>query len=53
MENGSICRRGTPGEVLNYEDIERIDNTNVIVKTNPIPNKLYIIPVRSKIKELM
>ena len=52
MENGSICKCGTPEEVLNYKDIERVYNTNVIVKTNPISNKPYVIPV-SKIKELM
>jgi iron complex transport system ATP-binding protein len=45
MENGSICRYGTPEEVLNYKDIERVYNTTVVVKTNPISNKPYVIPV--------
>jgi len=45
MENGSICRYGTPEEVLNYVDIERVYNTTVVVKTNPISNKPYVIPV--------
>ncbi|MCA6070154.1 MAG: ABC transporter ATP-binding protein [Endomicrobium sp.] len=51
MENGSICSCGTPEEVLNCKDIERVYNTNVVVKTNPISNKPYVIPV-SRIKEL-
>ncbi|MDR3256159.1 MAG: ABC transporter ATP-binding protein [Endomicrobium sp.] len=51
MENGSIYRQGTPEEVLNYKDIERVYNTTVIVKTNPISNKPYVIPVsKNKIK---
>jgi iron complex transport system ATP-binding protein len=50
MENGSICKYGTPEEVLNHKDIERIYNTSVIVKTNPISNKPYIIPISKKYK---
>jgi iron complex transport system ATP-binding protein len=49
MENGEIFNYGTPEEVLNYKDIERVYNTTVVVKTNPISNKPYIIPV-SKIR---
>ena len=45
MEDGSICKQGTAEEVLNYKDIERVYNTTVIVKTNPISNRPYIIPV--------
>jgi iron complex transport system ATP-binding protein len=48
MENGSICKYGAPEEVLNYKDIERIYNTTVVVKTNPISNKPYIIPISKK-----
>jgi iron complex transport system ATP-binding protein len=49
IENGEICNCGTPEKVLNYKDIERIYNMTVVVKTNPISNKPYVIPV-SKIK---
>jgi iron complex transport system ATP-binding protein len=45
LENGSVCRCGTPEEVLNYKDIERVYNTTVVVKTNPISNRPYVIPV--------
>jgi iron complex transport system ATP-binding protein len=45
MENGSVCRQGTTEEVLNYKDIERVYNTTVVVKTNPISNRPYVIPV--------
>jgi iron complex transport system ATP-binding protein len=45
MENGSICSFGTPEKVLNYRDIERIYDTTVVVKTNPISGRPYVIPV--------
>jgi iron complex transport system ATP-binding protein len=45
LENGSICRYGVPEEVLNYKDIERIYDTFVVIKTNPISNKPYVITV--------
>ncbi|OEG70393.1 hypothetical protein ATZ36_04560 [Candidatus Endomicrobiellum trichonymphae] len=48
IENGSVCRQGTAEEVLNYRDIERVYNTTVVVKTNPISNRPYVIPVSSK-----
>jgi len=51
IEDGSVCRHGTPEEVLNYKDIERVYNTRVIVKTNPVSNKPYVIPVGKIRKE--
>ncbi|MDR0977447.1 MAG: ABC transporter ATP-binding protein [Endomicrobium sp.] len=45
LEGGSVCRCGTPEEVLNYKDIERVYNTTVIVKTNPISKRPYVIPL--------
>jgi len=45
LENGSICKQGTPEEVLNYIDIERVYNTKIIIGTNPVSNRPYIIPV--------
>ncbi|MDR1663101.1 MAG: ABC transporter ATP-binding protein [Endomicrobium sp.] len=50
LENGFVCRCGTPKEVLNYKDIERVYNTSVVVKINPISNKPYVIPVSKKLK---
>ncbi|MDR0956891.1 MAG: ABC transporter ATP-binding protein [Endomicrobium sp.] len=45
MDNGKIYSYGTPDKVLNYRDIGQIYNTIVAVKTNPISNKPYIIPI--------
>ncbi|MDR1511549.1 MAG: ABC transporter ATP-binding protein [Endomicrobium sp.] len=50
LENGSICSQGHPKEVLNYVNIERVYNTTVIIKTNPISNKPYVIPVSKQQK---
>jgi iron complex transport system ATP-binding protein len=45
MDNGEIYSYGEPDKVLNYKDIKQIYNTIVAVKTNPISNKPYIIPI--------
>jgi iron complex transport system ATP-binding protein len=45
LERGSICKYGAPKEVLNCKDIERIYDTSVIVKTNPISKRPYVIAV--------
>ncbi|MDR3275492.1 MAG: ABC transporter ATP-binding protein [Endomicrobium sp.] len=45
IEDGCVCRYGTPEKVLNYKDIERVYKTTVVVKTNPISDKPYVIPV--------
>jgi iron complex transport system ATP-binding protein len=50
LESGKICSYGTPEKVLNYKNIERVYNMMVVVKTNPISNKPYVIPV-SRIKK--
>ncbi|MCX7940419.1 MAG: ABC transporter ATP-binding protein [Endomicrobia bacterium] len=42
---GEIKKIGTPQEVFDYKIIEEVYNTTVVVKTNPISNKPYIIPV--------
>jgi iron complex transport system ATP-binding protein len=48
LKSGTIYNCGIPEKVLNYEDIERIYNTLVIVKTNPISKKPYVIPINKK-----
>lgn len=48
MDSGKIKNTGSPQEVLNYKDIEEVYKTTVIVKTNPISNKPYVIPVTKK-----
>jgi len=45
LDRGIICRRGTPSEVLTYQNIEEVYQTVVVVKTNPMSGKPYIILV--------
>jgi iron complex transport system ATP-binding protein len=45
LENGSICKYGVPEEVLNCKDIQRIYDTSVVVKTNPISKRPYVVAV--------
>ena len=45
MREGGILSKGVPEQVLNYEDIEKVYRTTVIVKTNPMSGKPYVIPV--------
>ena len=52
MEEGKIRKSGTPEEVLNYKDIEEVYKTTVIVKTNPMSGKPYVIPVNKNAKHL-
>jgi len=51
MEDGEIKNSGKPEDVLNYTDIEKVYDTTVVVKTNPISNKPYVIPVRKTINK--
>ncbi|MEN3013367.1 MAG: ABC transporter ATP-binding protein [Endomicrobiia bacterium] len=43
--NGEIRKIGTPKEVMDYRILEEVYNTKLIVKTNPISEKPYVIPV--------
>lgn len=45
LDHGVICRRGTPIDVLTYQNIEEVYKTVVVVKTNPMSGKPYIILV--------
>jgi iron complex transport system ATP-binding protein len=45
LDHGIICRRGTPIEVLTYQNIEDVYKTVVVVKTNPMSGRPYIILV--------
>ena len=45
LEDGKIKNTGTPEKVLNYKDIEQVYKTTVIVKTNPMSGKPYVIPI--------
>lgn len=45
LEEGKICRQGTPEEVLTYSNIEKVYKTVVLVNNNPVNGKPYIILV--------
>ena len=48
LNKGNIQQKGTPEEVLTYENIEKVYNTVVITKTNPLSGKPSIFPVSQK-----
>lgn len=45
INEGKICKTGTPNEVLAYQIIEEVYKTIVIVEENPISGKPYILIV--------
>lgn len=45
LDEGLICAKGSPKEVLTYQIIEKVYKTTVVVKENPISNKPYIFLV--------
>lgn len=48
---GRIHKSGLPDEVLNYQTIEEVYKTVVVVEKNPISNKPYILLVSKEQKE--
>lgn len=48
MNEGRAMNAGTAQEVLNYQDIELAYQTKVVVKTNPISQKPYVIPIGNR-----
>ncbi|MCL2144309.1 MAG: ABC transporter ATP-binding protein [Endomicrobia bacterium] len=51
LEKGSIRNIGAPEKVLNYKDIEQVYKTTVVVKTNPMSGKPYVIPITAGNRE--
>jgi iron complex transport system ATP-binding protein len=45
LNDGAIFQNGTPAEVLTYQNIETVYKTVVVVKTNPISSKPFIVLV--------
>lgn len=45
LNNGRVHKTGIPHEVLNYQIIEEVYRTVVIVKENPISHKPYVVLV--------
>lgn len=48
MQKGTIRKKGTPHEVLNYADIEAVYDTVVITRTNPVSGKPVVFLVSEK-----
>ena len=48
MKNGRIFTQGTPETVLTYENIEKVYDTVVIVKINPVSGKPVVFPVSGR-----
>ena len=49
MNHGNIHTKGTPLEVLNYENIEQVYNTVVVTQNNPLSGKPAIFLVSENI----
>jgi len=47
LDNKKIFNFGSADKVLNYNDIEKIYGTTVVVKNNPVSNKPVVIPTYS------
>lgn len=45
MSEGAVFKKGEPFEVLTYENIENVYKTIVVVNTNPINHKPYVLLV--------
>lgn len=50
LDNGEIFERGTPEEVLTYQNIESLYKTIVVVRDNPITSKPHVILVPGRNK---
>ncbi len=51
MDRGRIRKAGTPAEVLDYETIEEVYGTVVIVRENPLSRKPFVMIVSEEVKE--
>lgn len=45
LDHGRLYASGTPDEVLTYENIEKVYDTIVITRNNPVSGKPFIFPV--------
>ncbi len=51
MDKGTIKKDGKPEEVLNYKDIEEVYKTVVVVETNPLSSKPFVLVVPEEAKK--
>ena len=45
LDNKKVFNFGSVDKILNYSDIEKVYNINVVVCTNPVSNKPVVIPI--------
>ena len=50
LKKGYVFNNGTPEDVLTYSNIEEVYETVVIVQTNPLTQKPFVIPVTENVK---
>jgi iron complex transport system ATP-binding protein len=50
LKSGRVFKSGTPNDVLTYQNVEEVYNAVVIVQTNPLTGRPYIIPVTEEAK---
>jgi iron complex transport system ATP-binding protein len=51
MDGGRIRKVGTPAEVLDYETIEEVYGTVVVVRENPLSRKPFVMIVSEEVKD--
>jgi len=51
MDRGRIRKIGTPAEVLDYETIEEVYRTVVVVRANPLSRKPFVMIVSEEVKD--
>jgi iron complex transport system ATP-binding protein len=51
MDKGTIKRAGKPEDVLNYRDIEEVYKTVVVVETNPLSAKPFVLVIPEEVKK--
>jgi len=51
MDRGAIKKVGKPEDVLNYRDIEDVYKTVVVVETNPLSSKPFVLIVPEEVRK--
>ena len=51
MDKGAVKRAGKPEDVLNYNDIEEVYKTVVVVERNPLSSKPFVLVVPEEVKK--
>lgn len=51
MDKGKIINSGSPEDVLNYVDLEKVYRTIVVVEKNPVSKKPFVLIVPEEVKK--